>query len=637
MKLKNPIAFLQSLMLTLLFSQSVTIISADDSQWRFTTPEQIISVGDIHGDFNAFVSIMKKANLIDSDNDWIGGKKHFVNTGDFLDRGPDSRKVMDLFMKIEQQAAKVGGKIHVLLGNHEAMVLTGDRRYVAKKEYATYINEDLVSDRQKAYRSYLSIYGLDDNQQSQNKFNSLHPPGFLGLHAEFKDSGYYGKWLKDKPFMIIINQKVFTHGGLSKTVGELGLEGINDKLNREMNDYAKLWYKFIEDGFFLHSFQRNELLAISNALIKGRIKKDRFTNKRFIKKVKRFLKLTDSVVSKPESPLWYRGTALCHQFSEEPMVNKVLKQLNASSAYLGHNVTNSREVESRFNARVFLQDTGMFKLAYGGQASLVVHNITHNAHRVQVLDADHGIHDIKEQLPRIWRRPYGMTNEQLENFLLTAQVVESEEVDEGITKPIKLTLKKGNRTIYAVYKSIDTNPSLERKNKWPHDGNNSDRYNHEMAAYELNKMLGLDIIPPTVVRSYKAKKGIFQFWISNAINRSKMITDKVTYAGSCSKSSQMALMKIFDALIYNDDRNTGNVLFQQDEWQIWLIDHTRAFVAKSKIPKVLKWNKLTLSNSFRKSLENLDEQLLKKRLSKYLHKRQISYLIKRKNKILARL
>ena len=632
MKIKFTINHLLCSIITLLLVNTLSI-TADDSKWRFTTTEQIISVGDIHGDFNAFVAIMQKANLLDTSNNWIGGKKHFVSTGDYLDRGPDSRKVMDLLIKLEKQADAVGGKIHVLLGNHEVMNLIGDRRYVAIEEYASYIEEDSEIYREKQYKRYRSFFGLSNSEESRTKFDKLHPPGYFGLHALFKYDGYYGKWLKDKPFIIVINDQAFTHGGLSETVGELGLEGVNVGLIDDMNDYAKLWYSFVDDGFFLHSFFTSDRILRANALLNGQIKNNRFLSSRYIKKVKRFLKLADSVVSKPESPIWYRGTALCHQFSEEPIVNKVLKQLGATSAYLGHSVTFSREVESRFNKRIFLQDTGMFYGAYRGQASLVLHN----ADSVKVLDADHGIHDIKEQPPRIWYHPYGMTNDEIEDFLLTAEVVASEDIGLGVTKPLKLTLKKGKRTIYALYKNVDSDPDIEKKYKWPRIGNGSDRYKHELAAYELNKILGLNAIPPTVARSFEGKSGIFQYWISNGINRTKMVEDKVAYEGSCSRRSQMAMMKIFDVLIYNNDRNTGNILFQMDEWQIWLIDHTRAFLTRNDLPKGLKWSKLILSDNFRTRLENLDKAELKQRLAKYLHRKQITYILKRRDKILKNL
>ena len=92
--------FLLSLLCLLVHST----YQAVEEEWRYTTTEQIVSVGDIHGGYDAFISIMQKAELLDENSNWIGGGTHFVSTGDFLDRGPESRKVMDLFIKLEKQA-----------------------------------------------------------------------------------------------------------------------------------------------------------------------------------------------------------------------------------------------------------------------------------------------------------------------------------------------------------------------------------------------------------------------------------------------------------------------------------------------------------------------------------------------------
>jgi len=229
-----------------------------------------------------------------------------------------------------------------------------------------------------------------------------------------------------------------------------------------------------------------------------------------------------------------------------------------------------------------------------------------------------------------------MSDEQLEQFLLTAEVVASKEIGLGISKPQKLTLKKGDRTIHALYKNIDSYPKLEKSRSWPRKGNFADRYHNDIAAYQLSKLLGFDLVPPTVERKYNGKNGVFQYWIENATNRSEMIEKKIKYEGYCKRGSQIALTRVWDALIYNEDRNTGNIVFQKDQWQLWLIDHTRAFTAKKNLPKGIKWSKLKLSNSFRKSMESLNRQDLDRVLLKYLHKNQISFILKRRDKILAK-
>src|SRR3954447_11204409 len=109
---------------------------AAESEWKGV--ERVVAVGDIHGDYTGFVSVLRAAGIIDAKERWIGGKAHLVQTGDVVDRGGDSRKAMDLLMSLEKQAAKAGGGVHALIGNHEAMNLYGDLRYTTPEEFAAF-------------------------------------------------------------------------------------------------------------------------------------------------------------------------------------------------------------------------------------------------------------------------------------------------------------------------------------------------------------------------------------------------------------------------------------------------------------------------------------------------------------------
>ena len=80
--------------------------------------------------------------VIDADFNWSGGKTHLVSLGDLLDRGPESRKVVELLMKLDGQAEKAGGAVHLALGNHEVMVMTGDLRYVSAAEFAAFAGDE---------------------------------------------------------------------------------------------------------------------------------------------------------------------------------------------------------------------------------------------------------------------------------------------------------------------------------------------------------------------------------------------------------------------------------------------------------------------------------------------------------------
>ena len=97
------------------------------------SPEFVVAIGDVHGDFDDFVAILQHTGLIDKQNHWTGSKSTLVQVGDLLDRGPEPRAVMDLLMALEKEASKNGGRVVSLLGNHEMMNIMGDLRYVTPR------------------------------------------------------------------------------------------------------------------------------------------------------------------------------------------------------------------------------------------------------------------------------------------------------------------------------------------------------------------------------------------------------------------------------------------------------------------------------------------------------------------------
>jgi hypothetical protein len=101
-----------------------------------------MAVGEVHGDLAQFTGVLRSAGVIDRDNNWSGGKTNLVQDGDLLDRGPDSRQLIELLMKLEKQARRTGGEVHCLIGNHETMNLYGDLRYVFAADYASYQGDD---------------------------------------------------------------------------------------------------------------------------------------------------------------------------------------------------------------------------------------------------------------------------------------------------------------------------------------------------------------------------------------------------------------------------------------------------------------------------------------------------------------
>ena len=164
--------------------------------------ERVVAVGDVHGDCEQLVNVLRLAGLIDHRQNWTGGKAHLVQIGDVLDRGPESKKAMDLLMKLEEQAARAGGAVHALMGNHEAMVLMDDWRYVMQAE------EDAFGGRE-AYRKALSA------------------------------EGKYGRWIRGHNAAVKIDQTLFVHAGLSPQYADKSLDEINDGVRAEIDRHSR--------------------------------------------------------------------------------------------------------------------------------------------------------------------------------------------------------------------------------------------------------------------------------------------------------------------------------------------------------------------------------------------------------------
>lgn len=178
--------------------------------------ERIVAVGDVHGDHGQFVKALRAAKMIDGEENWTAGKTHLVQLGDVLDRGPDSRKAMDLLMKLEGQAAKAGGRVHALIGNHEAMVL---------QDYLFYLHRDKAA----------AFGGLEEFKKAMGP------------------EGTYGRWIRGHDTVIKINDSLFVHGGISPEYAARSLKDLNDTVRRELEGKVKpevtedpdgpLWYR----------------------------------------------------------------------------------------------------------------------------------------------------------------------------------------------------------------------------------------------------------------------------------------------------------------------------------------------------------------------------------------------------------
>src|SRR5690606_290431 len=137
--------------------------------------------------------VLQDAGVINRRRQWSGGRTQLVQTGDILDRGPHSRKVMDLLITLERQAAKAGGRVHALVGNHEAMNIAGDLRYVSPEEFAAFRTADSRDLRDTAYER-LADPARQNDRAYREEWEAERPLGWVEHRLAFGSDGKYGRW-----------------------------------------------------------------------------------------------------------------------------------------------------------------------------------------------------------------------------------------------------------------------------------------------------------------------------------------------------------------------------------------------------------------------------------------------------------
>ena len=216
-------------------------------------------------------------------------------------------------------------------------------------------------------------------------------------------------------------------------------------------------------------------------------------------------------------------------------------------------------------------------------------------------------------------RSHSRAHDELLDFLRDADIVDSRELGSGTTKPLKLTLERDGVRAHAIFRHVDrTNGS----------GRQQFRDNHafEVAAYEVDRLLDLDHVPPVTLRTVEGRQGSIQLWIEKARSETDRIEAGEVPADPTALLYQKHVMRVFDALIYNFDRNTGNLLID-DDGKLWFIDHTRSF---KRLPALPDPGQLVVcERRLWQRLKALDEDTLRERLLPYLDTVQINAVIKR--------
>ncbi len=228
--------------------------------------------------------------------------------------------------------------------------------------------------------------------------------------------------------------------------------------------------------------------------------------------------------------------------------------------------------------------------------------------------------------------PFASEDELLE-FLQTAPVVEQKRVETGINHLLKVTLERDGVRLRGAFRTVDVEFPSRHESRLSRN-HFRDSYKYEVIAYRLSRLLGLDRVPPTVLRTFHGESGSLQLWIENAQTEAAVI-ERVSAAGlSAPHRTQKQAMHVFDHLIYNFDRHQGNLLFDPNG-RLWYIDHTRAF---RRLPDLMKDTPLvTCDRALLERLRQVSDEEIRVAAGGLLGWMELDSLLKRRQRVVARL
>ncbi|MBT8048163.1 MAG: protein-tyrosine-phosphatase [Xanthomonadales bacterium] len=297
----------------------------DEFQWEGV--ERIVAIGDLHGDYENYIATLKAAGLVDKKSRWSGGKTHLVQTGDIPDRGPDTVRIIEHITKLGKQARKKGGYVHNLIGNHEAMNVYGDLRYVSEGEFEAFVTRNSEKLRDRVFNLNLERLESSDPEAFAalpGNFRELwyekHPLGWVE-HRQAWDPAWnpdaeFASWVLDNKVAVRINDNLFLHGGIS--------------------------------GFYC----QNSLRSLTEKVVG---------------KLARFDPANTGILDDAFGPLWYRGLSGVEPVAPVETVDAVLNWHKASHIMVGHTPT-SGVIWPRYGGKVVMIDTGIAR-AYGGNVA----------------------------------------------------------------------------------------------------------------------------------------------------------------------------------------------------------------------------------------------------------------------------
>ena len=225
--------------------------------------------------------------------------------------------------------------------------------------------------------------------------------------------------------------------------------------------------------------------------------------------------------------------------------------------------------------------------------------------------------------------PLALTPAEMETFLLKARIVRSRDAGSGVTNSRRVTLSDGSLTHDAHVQVVDVEKTSFQAGK-ASEFNFKDSYRFNIAGYRLATLLDLRV-PMSIQRSYDGRPAAFTWWLDDvAMDEAGRVKTQSRGPDPERTSKQLYVMRVFDELIQNRDRNAGNMIWTKD-WTLWLIDHTRAFRLDKELRKTD--DLVRVERGFLARLRRLDREPVRKVMDGVLTGAEIDAVVARRNAI----
>ena len=250
--------------------------------WKYEGVDSVAAISDIEGSYDALLSWLKGNSIIAEDLKWSFGNNHLIFNGDMMDRGDEVFQSLWLIYKLEAEAEMQGGKVHFIFGNHEQLNIQG----FFDKANLRYVN--------RRYFNEADVIGLDYSKWLSNQTE-------------------LGRWIRSKNTILLINNELFVHGGISPKLIKSGLsiQEINDITRATMDISSKEYDK------------------------------------------------TQMLLAREDGPLWYRG--LADEDLTENQVDEILNYFDCNRIIIGHTMINGDEIQPLYSGKVIPIDLAVKK------------------------------------------------------------------------------------------------------------------------------------------------------------------------------------------------------------------------------------------------------------------------------------